>query len=67
MPLAMPVEISVLWPIPWIAGQKNPSPLKIRKSLSRHSIFDKLVSIHEKTVIIDSKTSIAPRLDALPV
>ena len=44
---AVPVEIGVFWPIFWIAGQKDPSPLEIREALSWHSILDELLSINQ--------------------
>ena len=62
VPLAMPVEISVLWPILRIAGQKNPSPLEIHKALSRHPVFDELFSIHENPVIIVQRPKTAIKL-----
>ena len=59
----MPVEIGLLRPILWIAGQqKNPSSFKICKPLSRYSLLDKFLSVHENPVIIGQRPEAAIKL-----
>ena len=62
MPLAMPIEIGVFWPILRIAGQKNLSPLKIRETLARYPILDELYSVHENPIIIVQRPKTAIKL-----
>ena len=50
--LAVPVQISGLWPIPRIAREKNPPSFKIHKALSWHTLFGEPFFIHKHPTIV---------------
>jgi len=60
--LAVPGEVGVLWPIFWIARQKNPSSLEIREALSSQPVLDEFFPVYEHLVIIAQRPKAAIKL-----
>ena len=52
VPLAMPLQIVLFWPIPRVVWQKDSSSFKVREALSRYPFLCEFFSVYKYTIII---------------